>query len=125
MVFRGICRSVVSTYISKGLQRQICDRFGSCCAYCQTAEALTAMTFEFEHIVPLSAGGETIFTNLCFACPTCNRCKGDRAKVNLVSPNYINRIVAKHQVNGQDWKLFSLTLSNQEAIEWIAVIVRE
>jgi hypothetical protein len=36
------------------------------------------MTFEFEHIRPLSVGGETVFENLCFACPWCNRHKGDR-----------------------------------------------
>ncbi|MFM6059597.1 MAG: HNH endonuclease, partial [Microcystis aeruginosa] len=41
-------------------------RFGDCCAYCRTAEFLTAMTFEFEHIRPLAAAGETVFENLCF-----------------------------------------------------------
>jgi hypothetical protein len=68
----------VSAYIRLELQRQIRDRFGECCAYCRTAEFLTAMTFEFEHILPLSVGGETVFENLCFACPSCNRHKGDR-----------------------------------------------
>ena len=68
----------MSVYIRVELQRQIRDRFGECCAYCRTAEFLTAMTFEIEHIVPLSVGGKTVFENLCFACPTCNRHKGDR-----------------------------------------------
>ena len=68
----------MSVYIRVELQRQIRDHFGDCCAYCRTAEFLTAMTFEIEHIVPLSVGGETVFENLCFACPTCNRYKGDR-----------------------------------------------
>ena len=67
----------MSVYIRLELQRQIRDHFGDCCAYCRTAEFLTAMTFEFEHIRPLSAGGETVFENLCFACPYCNRHKGD------------------------------------------------
>jgi HNH endonuclease len=68
----------VSPYVSVGLQCRIRDRFANYCAYCQTAEALTAMTFEFEHILPLSAGGQTIWENLCLACPTCNRHKADR-----------------------------------------------
>ncbi|MGL5941950.1 MAG: HNH endonuclease [Waterburya sp.] len=68
----------MSIYIRIELQRQIRDRFGDCCAYCRTAEFLTAMTFEFEHIQPLSASGETVFENLCFACPSCNRHKSDR-----------------------------------------------
>lgn len=35
-------------------------------------------TFEFEHIIPRSAGGETVFENLCLACPSCNRYKATR-----------------------------------------------
>jgi hypothetical protein len=34
--------------------------------------------FEFEHIIPRSAGGATVYENLCFSCPTCNRCKANR-----------------------------------------------
>jgi hypothetical protein len=49
--------------------------------YCRTAEFLTAMTFEFEHIQPLVASGKTVFENLCFACPSCNRHKSDRQVV--------------------------------------------
>ncbi len=29
------------------------------------------LSFEFEHITPLSAGGKNAFENLCLACPTC------------------------------------------------------
>lgn len=38
------------------------------------------MPFEIEHIVPLSAGGETEEGNLCLACPRCNRYKGMRVE---------------------------------------------
>jgi len=68
----------VSIYILVDLQRQIRDRFVNCCAYCRTAESLTVTIFEFEHIIPLSAGGETIFRNLCLSCPSCNRYKASR-----------------------------------------------
>lgn len=68
----------MSAYIPNAIRRQICDRFANCCAYCRTAEALTVATFEFEHIVPLSAGGTTIFENLCLSCPSCNRYKASR-----------------------------------------------
>jgi len=68
----------VSTYIPSVLQRQVRDHFANCCAYCHTAEALTVSTFEFEHIVPLSAGGATVFANLCLSCPSCNRHKASR-----------------------------------------------
>lgn len=68
----------MSVYIPVKLQRTVREHFQECCAYCQTAEFLTAMTFEIEHIQPIAAGGETVFENLCFACPSCNRYKGSR-----------------------------------------------
>lgn len=68
----------MSAYISVELQRQIRDRFANCCAYCRTAEALTVTTFEFEHITPRSAGGESMLENLCLSCPSCNRYKAQR-----------------------------------------------
>ncbi len=68
----------MSVYVSVDLKRKIRERFKNRCAYCQTAEFLTATTFEFEHIQPLAAGGETTFENLCLACPSCNRHKSDR-----------------------------------------------
>ena len=66
-------------YVPIALRKSLREQFGDCCAYCRTAEYLTATTFEFEHIVPLSAGGETARGNLCLACPMCNRFKSDSA----------------------------------------------
>lgn len=68
----------MSAYIPVDLQRRVRERFSNCCAYFRCAEELTVSTFEFEHVVPRSAGGLTNFENICLACPTCNRCKGDR-----------------------------------------------
>lgn len=69
----------MTVYIPIELQRRVRDRFADCCAYCRTAEDLTATTFEFEHIVSRSAGGKTEYDNLCLACPMCNRFKSDHA----------------------------------------------
>ena len=68
----------MSVYIPVDLQRRVRSHFAECCAYCQTAESLTVAIFEIEHITPRSAQGETIFENLCLACPTCNRFKSNR-----------------------------------------------
>jgi hypothetical protein len=72
----------MSVYVAAKLRRQVRERFANCCAYCRTAEHLNAAIFEVEHIVPRSADGQTVFENLCLACPTCNRCKGDRITAN-------------------------------------------
>ena len=68
----------MSVYVPTQLKRQIRAHFRNCCAYCRTAEKLTVAIFEIEHIEPLATGGATIFTNLCLACPTCNRYKAKR-----------------------------------------------
>ncbi|MEH2290528.1 HNH endonuclease [Nostoc sp.] len=51
---------------------------------------LTVTTFEFEHIIPLSSGGETVFENLCLACPSCNRYKATRQ--TAIDPNTQNEV---------------------------------
>ncbi|MBR8838954.1 MAG: HNH endonuclease [Stigonema ocellatum SAG 48.90 = DSM 106950] len=68
----------MSVYIPVELQKLIRNHFANCCAYCHTAESLTVTTFEFEHIIPRSSAGETIFENLCLSCPSCNRYKASR-----------------------------------------------
>ena len=65
----------MSAYIPVEVQHQVRTHFANRCAYCQTAEELTVTIFEFEHIKPRAAGGQTLFDNLCLACPTCNRYK--------------------------------------------------
>jgi hypothetical protein len=47
----------MSVYIPAAIKRAVRDRFGNCCAYCRTAEELTATHFEIEHIDPRSTGG--------------------------------------------------------------------
>lgn len=69
----------MTAYVPMDLQRRVRDQFGNCCAYCQTAEHLTATTFEFEHISARSTGGQTVLENLCLSCPMCNRYKSDQA----------------------------------------------
>lgn len=81
----------MSVYIAAELRRQVRQRFSECCAYCRTAETLTVVTFEIEHIVPSSAGGQTVFENLCLACPTCNRHKADRTtEIDPVTGQVVN-----------------------------------
>jgi len=84
----------MKVYISVDLQRQVRERFASCCAYCRTAEGLTVAIFEFEHIVPRSTGGATAFDNLCLSCPTCNRYKS--ALVSAPDPVTLNEVALFH-----------------------------
>ena len=72
----------MSLYIPTELRRQIVVLERGCCAYCQSAESLMGVTFEIEHILPISAGGATELANLCLSCPSCNRHKSNRLFAN-------------------------------------------
>lgn len=84
----------MSVYLPADLRRQVRARFANCCAYCRTAEDLTVAIFEFEHITPSSAGGESVFGNICLACPTCNRYKADRT--TAVDPHAQETVLLFH-----------------------------
>ncbi|MEH1886472.1 HNH endonuclease [Nostoc sp.] len=80
----------MSVYIPVELKNKIRSHFNNLCAYCHPAEALTVTTFEFEHIIPLSSGGKTVFENICLACPSCNRYKATRQ--TAIDPNTQNEV---------------------------------
>ena len=90
----------MSVYVPADLRRQVRDHFANCCAYCRTAEDLTVAIFEFEHIVPRSAGGQTVLGNLCFACPTCNRYKANRTVA--IDPSTQEEVALFHP-HRDDW----------------------
>jgi len=71
----------MSVYVPAEMRLQVREHFAYRCAYCRTSEALTVAVFEVDHIMPRSAGGETVAENLCLACPACNRYKAARREV--------------------------------------------
>lgn len=50
----------MSSTIPARLRSQVHSLDEGRCAYCQTPEELAVTTFEIDHIVPVSAGGETV-----------------------------------------------------------------
>lgn len=61
-----------SAYISVEQQRQIIERANRRCEYCKSSMDYASQSFVMEHIIPVSAGGETSLTNLALACGGCN-----------------------------------------------------
>ena len=72
------CGIELSDYIPVDLRVRVRAHFSQFCDYCRSSEALTVVTFEVEHILPLTLGGPTEFENLALACPNCNRLKSNR-----------------------------------------------
>ncbi len=62
--------------ISDRLRQQVVERAQGRCEYCQTQQVIV-VSMEIDHIIPESAGGETVAENLCLACIGCNGFKLD------------------------------------------------
>lgn len=72
-------------HIPEQLRRQVADRPGQRCEYCQSNGLFTGGPFHVEHVMPAS-GGATELDNLAYACARCNLQKGLRIyAVNPVS----------------------------------------
>ncbi|MBD2312894.1 HNH endonuclease [Desertifilum sp. FACHB-1129] len=71
----------MSIYISKQLREQIRASDRQRCCYCLTSEVNSGIPMTFDHILPVSKGGETNFENLCLACRSCNEFKSDTTEV--------------------------------------------
>ncbi len=67
----------MSIYIPQSLREQIRAADRQRCCYCLTTEANSGIPMTFDHILPVSKGGETSFENLCLACRSCNEFKSD------------------------------------------------
>ena len=97
----------MSDYIPVDLRRRVRAHFSQCCAYCRSNETLTVVTFEVEHIHPLSLGGSTKFENLGLACPTCNRHKSNRV-VGITDEGLESRLYHPHRdrwLDHFDWTI--------------------
>jgi hypothetical protein len=61
--------------VSPALQDRVRQRAGACCEYCRLPEQFSPTHFEPDHIIPEQHGGQTVFSNLAWACFGCNRHK--------------------------------------------------
>lgn len=66
----------MSRYMSTELRREVSERAGFRCEYCQLPERAAMVKFQIEHIIALKHHGLTISENLAYACPICNASKG-------------------------------------------------
>lgn len=80
------------------------------CQYCGTD--LTSKTATMDHVVPMSHGGKTIYTNIVTACFPCNSRKGNNAKIvpkkKPHRPEYwelvSKHLKRNHQIPHSQWK---------------------
>jgi hypothetical protein len=83
--------------IPKAMRARVAAQAHHRCGYCLTAEAITGISLEIDHLIPEALGGLTQDENLWLACGPCNSRKSDRvvardpftdAVVPLFNPRY-------------------------------------
>ena len=67
----------MAIYLPDALRERIDEADRRVCRYCLTVEANSGVRLTYDHITPLSKGGETDFENVCLACSACNEFKAD------------------------------------------------
>ena len=56
-------------------KKVVAERANGCCEYCRNQVRFAIQPFSIEHIIPRSAGGETVLDNLALSCQGCNNHK--------------------------------------------------
>lgn len=64
------------TYVPDTLRQEVIERAKYQCEYCLMHERDSIYSHEVDHIIPEKHRGETVSSNLCYACLDCNRNKG-------------------------------------------------
>jgi hypothetical protein len=64
------------TYVPSALRREVIERAGNRCEYCQLRDELAFYPHEVDHVIAEKHGGMTEIENLAYACWRCNRHKG-------------------------------------------------
>ena len=82
----------MSRYIPQETRTQVAERAFFRCEYCLLPDDAGSFPFEVDHVIAIKHGGKSIFENLAYACPRCNRNKGTDLTTVLDDPETPIRI---------------------------------
>ena len=86
--------------IPRALRKQVRDRAGNRCEYCQHPANFACAPFVCEHVRPRVRGAGNAFSELAWACPACNSHKYD--KTHAHDPK-TGRLVSLFNPRRQRW----------------------
>ncbi|MDA8562970.1 HNH endonuclease [Mariniblastus sp.] len=66
----------MTSYIPAEIRRDVMVRAAGRCEYCLIKESDTFLGFQVDHVIAEKHSGESIVSNLAYACTYCNRFKG-------------------------------------------------
>ena len=91
--------TMTSSEATRLWRRAIKESFDCTCVYCGESFELSNLTL--DHVIPRSAGGETIASNIVPACQKCNQQKASKPYLEFMRTTFgVNRlreyVLAKH-----------------------------
>ena len=99
---------MAETYIPVAVQRLILSESKGFCEYCWSSSRFSPSSFHFDHILPVSKDGQSIFDNIARSCAGCNGLKQD--KIESFDP-----------LTRQSYRLYNPRKDNwSEHFEWSA-----
>lgn len=82
MVVRSNKMGVPCTVTADELRQLVYEHYGAPCKYCGRTLILSVMAF--DHVVPMSKGGDSTIANLQVICRTSNNMKGSLTEENFL-----------------------------------------
>lgn len=111
------------SYIPAELRRLVIQRAAGRCEYCGLSQEGQEATFHIDHVIPVTAGGQTVAENLALACVSCSLRKAARQtaidpqsgkEVALYNPR---RDTWREHFRWEDAYLVGLTATGRATIE--------
>lgn len=107
------------SYIPKALREHIAAQAKYRCGYCLTAEDISGMPMEIDHLMPESLYGPTEEDNLWLACSQCNKHKSHRI---TAIDSQTDEMVLLFNPRAQDWnEHFAWTEDGEQIIGLTAI----
>lgn len=82
-------------------RKAVWARDAGACAYC--SKSVSPYSFTYDHVLPVSRGGKTEWTNIVTACPPCNHRKGNRTPEEAGMRLKVKPSVPRHVPILDDW----------------------
>jgi hypothetical protein len=111
------------SYVPAELRRLVIQRAAGRCEYCGLSQEGQEATFHIDHVIPVTADGQTVAENLALACVSCSLRKAARQtaidpqsgkEVALYNPR---RDTWREHFRWEDVYLVGLTATGRATIE--------
>tara|TARA_A100001015_G_scaffold291874_1_gene366564 strand:+ start:675 stop:1004 length:330 start_codon:yes stop_codon:yes gene_type:complete len=85
-----------SSMSKKMWRKALKEHFDCTCVYCGQTYELSTLTL--DHVIPRSAGGETIASNMLPACSCCNQKKGSKPWLDFMRSTFGTNRLREHVI---------------------------